>query len=364
VNVGFVHGSNDLYGASNVLLHDVAIMRDMGHHVAVQLPYSGPLDQRLRDLGCEVECARMSVLRRSDPLDLLRVNPLRKLSVLAECDLVVANSLAVTPAVLAFAGYRNRPKVVSSLHEILPGRQGTVVARMARSASDGFLTNSEATRRWFIDASRASARVEMAYPVAPEYRGTRATGSPPDGARLILAGRVSRRKGHLELARACDQLRAEGREISLTLAGAPFRSSSQLRSLQTLMMYIADRPWIDYVGELAPADLLNCMADHDLCVVAATEIESFGLVIVDAWASGLPSLAPAIGGMTEAIALVDGASYSPDEADHVGALASALRFVLDHPRSVARPRGDEPARTLCTSPRRSDAWDRLVASVV
>ena len=236
------------------------------------------------------------------------------------------------------------------------------MAQLTRAASDGLLTNSEATRNWFRAASGATD-IEMAYPIDQKFRGDPATTSPPSNGRLILAGRVSSRKGHLDLARACEHLCAEGRSLSLTLTGAPFASNAQRRALDELLAYSSDRPWIHYVGELSPEDLRCQMAEHDLCVMASNEVESFGLVILDAWASRLPSLAPAFGGAVEATALVNGASYWPDPTDPVRGLTSALRFTLDHPALMSRPSGDEPVRDACTSELRAMAWDRLLVGL-
>src|SRR5262245_37856197 len=106
MRIAFVHGSNDLYGASNVLLHDVRALIEMGNDVAVQLPYPGPLDSRLRDAGCEVECRPFPVLRRSNPLDAMRAKPFSNDAPLVAADLAVVHTLAVVPAVVPLLGRR------------------------------------------------------------------------------------------------------------------------------------------------------------------------------------------------------------------------------------------------------------------
>jgi glycosyltransferase involved in cell wall biosynthesis len=363
MNIGVVHGSNDLYGASRVLLTDVSIFAELGHNVVVRLPGAGPLTQELRAVGCEVEHAPIPVLRRSAPLDVLRANPTSTVGALADADLVVANTLAVLPAVIPLATRRVRPRIVASLHEILPGRVGALLARSAGTTCDAFLANSNATVRWFRAASRTPKAIEMGYPVAPAYRGSRrprssSTSSGP--TRLIATGRISTRKGQLELADACDHLRAEGRDVSLTVVGAPYHTQAQQRALDALLSFVANRSWIEYLGEKKLPDLLDLMAEHDLCIMASTEVESFGLVIVEAWSAGLPSLAPAVGGAAEAIMLVRGTPFSPDSDDPVGALTSALRFVLEHPSLLTPPQGDEPVSTTCTRARRAAAWARLL----
>ena len=85
MNIGMLYGSNDLYGASNVLLHDAAALIDMGHAVAVQLPSPGPLDPLLRSLGCTVSAQIFPSFGVRTPATCSVVD-LGELSVVADAD--------------------------------------------------------------------------------------------------------------------------------------------------------------------------------------------------------------------------------------------------------------------------------------
>ena len=44
----FLHGSNDLYGSSRVLIEVINLLYDNGYEIFLILPYSGPLDNILK----------------------------------------------------------------------------------------------------------------------------------------------------------------------------------------------------------------------------------------------------------------------------------------------------------------------------
>jgi glycosyltransferase involved in cell wall biosynthesis len=197
--------------------------------------------------------------------------------------------------------------------------------RAVLSAVAGVVTTSEWTRRLVLERYAVSpARVHVAEPgvepadVAP---GT------PGGGELLCVGSLAPGKGH-------DQLLA----ALATLADLPWRCTC-------VGSQVIDRPWVErlrrqaetagiahrvrFVGPLARAELARRYAAADL-LVHASRAETYGLVVTEALARGVPVVATEVGGLPEAL------GHAPDGArpgllvpagDHQ-ALSRALRSWL------------------------------------
>jgi glycosyltransferase involved in cell wall biosynthesis len=59
-----LHGSNDLYGASNILLKVIDILKELGFEVHVILPYSGSLDSVFKGIGVQFSFYNLGILRK------------------------------------------------------------------------------------------------------------------------------------------------------------------------------------------------------------------------------------------------------------------------------------------------------------
>jgi glycosyltransferase involved in cell wall biosynthesis len=345
--VAFLHGSNDGYGASRVLVEDVRVLRSLGWRVDVLLPDDGPLTAQLRDAGAGVEIRDLRVLRRA-ALGGTRL-PVALPGAVAQADLVVAWTLALAsylPA-LALAG----KTTVCSVHEIQPGRAGSLLARGAALLADGLMANSMATAGWLRECGGSRARPLVAYPVAPPYDPL-----PPPPAEqpfgLLLAGRVNGHKGHLEAVGACRMARAQGLDLRLTLLGAPF--PGQEAHLDALLREIDGEPWVAYGGEVET--VRPYLAAAHAMLVPTTRPEPFGLVALEAWAAGRMVLASDIGGLSEAADLVGGIKVPPAD---IPAIAQAILRAAREPGAQA----SERVARLCSPARREAAWRELLASV-
>ena len=89
-------------------------------------------------------------------------------------------------------------------------------------------------------------------------------------------------------------------------------------------------------GPLTGADLAAAYAAADLLVLPSRG-ETYGMVVTEALARGIPVLATEVGGLPEALGHApDGDRARPAGAAATGALAGALRRWLDR-RRAARP---------------------------
>jgi glycosyltransferase involved in cell wall biosynthesis len=139
--------------------------------------------------------------------------------------------------------------------------------------------------------------------------------SVADGVTLGCASRLAPGKGVDDLLRAFALL--DGESCRLRIAGG----GSERRSLEALAtaLGVADR--VDFLGEVQ--DVAAFWRDCDVGVVPSNQwIESFGMVAVEAMATGLPVVATRNGGLSAVVE--DGVTGLVVEPGDVAALAAGL----------------------------------------
>lgn len=121
------------------------------------------------------------------------------------------------------------------------------------------------------------------------------------GAQLIgIVGLITPRKGQLELVRAFGQALTEIPRAVLLLAGAPMfnRDHEYLETIERTVEELGIRDKVRILG--ARTDIGAIMQSLDVLVVNS-KVEPFGLVIIEAMASGTPVIAAAVDGIPEII---------------------------------------------------------------
>jgi glycosyltransferase involved in cell wall biosynthesis len=196
--------------------------------------------------------------------------------------------------------------------------------------------NSQATFQWLSDA-QASLKKKMrviwngVHPPTEIDQNVAAEMQlrfRPDNAQLAigLVGRINRWKGHRLLMDAIDILYNKGlRDFSVIFMGSPAPGQENLEG--ELRQRIASSPMRNQIllqgfsSEIWPA-----YAALDIVCVPSTEPEPFGLVAVEAMASGKPVVASRFGGLTEIVVDgITGLTFNPRDAH---ALATALETLL------------------------------------
>jgi glycosyltransferase involved in cell wall biosynthesis len=144
--------------------------------------------------------------------------------------------------------------------------------------------------------------------------------------------------------------------VELVIAGAPVGGKDGYAA--GLQRRAAALPGVHWLGRRE--DVADLMADLDGFVQVSTEPEPFGLVLVEALASGVPIVAGAEGGPVEILA---GASLEAGrlvEPGHPGALAQAVAAILPvGPSSVAARRDRPPLRPVSRA-RFADLFDGVI----
>jgi glycosyltransferase involved in cell wall biosynthesis len=147
---------------------------------------------------------------------------------------------------------------------------------------------------------------------------------------ILYLGLVSRAKGVETLIDACRNLAAEDRPFKLVIAG-PFESHEMEASLHAERESGLLGNRLEICGPVAGAEKWRLYSEADLlCFPSEHPSETFGLVIVEAFAAGIPVVATRRRGAPEIIEEGNsGLLFEPGDAED---LANQLRQLLDSSR--------------------------------
>ena len=223
------------------------------------------------------------------------------------------------------------------------------------SAAPAVLVTSDWTRRWLVEHYRlASDRVHVAEPgveMADRVSGTQG------GGELLCVGTVTLAKGQDVLLAALARL--TDLDWRCTLVGRLDRDPDFVDELHKAASDagIADR--LAILGALGHDDVAAAYAGADV-LVHPSRSETYGMVVTEALARGLPVIASSVGGVPEALGRaeddsVPGLLVRPDSPE---ALARSLRRWLEEPRRRARLRRSAGSRRLTLR-----AWSQTTSRV-
>jgi glycosyltransferase involved in cell wall biosynthesis len=177
-----------------------------------------------------------------------------------------------------------------------------------------FFCISAAQRDLLVSAGMPGERMAVKHNFVTDP-GVRRTGG---GKHVLFLGRVTEEKGVALLMRAWDRL-GGALGVPLVIAGTgPMQDE--------VAAWAAGRDDVSYVGLQNKAECRALTADAVAVVAPSTWLEAFGLVVVEAMAAGVPTVAAAHGAFPE---LVDdgvtGLLHVPNDA---ASLADRLRAVV------------------------------------
>jgi phosphatidylinositol alpha-mannosyltransferase len=244
------------------------------------------------------------------------------------------------PVVATFHAYADRALLFSATAPILRWVWRRLAIRIAVSeAAAAFVA-----RRFPSDGLRVipnGAEVEA-------FAGAEAA-QLPEGRRILFVNRLDRRKGFPDMVRAFAMLAGRHPDALLVVAG----DGKERRALRSLPPGVRDR--VIMLGSV-PHDLLPPY--HAACEVfcaPATGRESFGIVLVEAMAAGLPVVASDIPGYREVVRHdVEGILVPPSDP---GRLAGAVSKLIGKPELARKMAEAGKARAHRYS------WDQVAREV-
>lgn len=169
------------------------------------------------------------------------------------------------------------------------------------------------------------------------------------GRRLLFVGRLEPRKGFPVALRAFERVAAHCPDLRLVVVG----DGADRKALAEMPEWLQAR--VDMLGRVPDEGLPGCFASADMFVSPALGGESFGIVLAEAMAAGLPVVASDIPGYRDVARHGREALLVPPDDD--AALATAIRRLLDDPalcQSLGR-RGRRRARDF--------SWDHIASAL-
>jgi glycosyltransferase involved in cell wall biosynthesis len=187
------------------------------------------------------------------------------------------------------------------------------------------ITTSEWTRTELV--GRGLAHASDAVTARPGTTPATVTAASESGGRLLCVGVVATHKGQdilVDALGALDDL--EG--WTATFVGSVTTAPAYVDELTAAIDRASLAARVSFTGPLAGRALDAAYANADL-VVVPSRAESFGMVIAEALARGIPIVAARVGGVAEALSNGSaGLLVSPDDPP---ALAAALREWFSNP---------------------------------
>lgn len=220
--------------------------------------------------------------------------------------------------------------------------------------ADHILTVSEFARQSYVDAgvpSNQVTSVPMGANLSAFTPDADQDADSSDAFTFIFAGHANRRKGVDLLLEASEHLKDEGKIHQLQFAGG--RDDALFEN--------TDGP-VDRLGYLNHSELAAAFRRADVLVLPSRH-DSFGRVVVEAMATGLPVLLSEHVGAKEAV--TEGETGWIVPAEDVDALAHQMRWCIEHPKQV------QAMQDVCVDTAQNYSWQAyrervtdVIASIV
>lgn len=223
------------------------------------------------------------------------------------------------------------------------GRKFQAMCLTMRNA-DWILSNSDNTRDTLVNLLGVNPRrVALTYPTVdeerfrPELSGDdlrHSIGVDGEKKLILSVGRLLNRKGFDNVIRSLPVLQKQGLDIEYALIGI----GEEVDSLQALARDCDVTEHVHFLGHVSYEDLPRWYNACDLFVMPNRDIdgdsEGFGLVFLEAAASGKAAIAGIAGGTGSAV--IDGITGVRVDGESVAEITTALARLLNDPEESAK----------------------------
>jgi glycosyltransferase involved in cell wall biosynthesis len=242
--------------------------------------------------------------------------------------------------------------------EAAPGREAMVL-----SAAAAVVTPGESTRRWLL--GRYSLHPDRVHVAEPGVDAADIVPGTATGGELLCVAAVTPNKGHDVLLAALAMIRHL--EWRCTCVGSLNRDPRFVDRLHRQAREHGIGGRVRFTGPLTGTALEAAYAGGDLLVLAS-RAESYGMVVTEALARGLPVAATSVGGLPQALGGESGGTppglLVPPDAP--AALAEALSAWLDDGelRRRLRQAAEQRRETLIGWSATAERMSRVLAELV
>jgi len=219
--------------------------------------------------------------------------------------------------------------------------------RAALEIVDGCLVTSAYMARCLTAGGVPADRIVVVEPAVPAWLPTDVDPPPSSEVRALLVANLSPAKGLLELIGTLAESMISASDLRLTVVGSLEMDADYSEACRRFVDGVAAlRTSVDLVGPLPHEGVLRRMMGSDV-VVSASAMESYGMVLAEARALGLPILALRGGNVDSHVGPESGGALFPD----IGALVRDLIRLARDRNELRRRQG------LARSARRTRSWD-------
>jgi glycosyltransferase involved in cell wall biosynthesis len=386
-NILVVHNNNDFYGAEKVLLELLSRLDRSRFIPIVVLPtdtrHINRLSPELEKLKIECCFIPLGVLRRK----YFKLHKLPRFSfeVLAGVRQLVrlirkrnialvhtnTNTILASPLAARLTGVPHvwsihelmveQATVRSALHYMIP-RFSTRVVAVSQAVRDHMLKDAAkfANRFTFV---RGAIDVEPFLNAKGRARVRAEWGVRDDEVLIGMAGRVTRWKGQSVFVQAAKLIAERHPQVKFAAVGGVFDTEKFYMDWFRKEVHDAGLENKLTINDFR-ADMPDVFAAFDIFVLPSILPEPFGLVVIEAMASGKPVVATAPGGPSETV--VDGETGFLVPPSDASAMAQALEVLLadSQKRMTMGEAGRCRARQLFSLPRYVTEFEELYDSVL
>jgi len=386
-NILVVHNNNDFYGAEKVLLELLSRLDRSRFVPIVVLPtdtrHINRLSPELEKLNIECCFIPLGVLRRkyfkvhklprfsfevlAGVRQLVRLIRKRNIALVhTNTNTILASPLAArltgTPHVWSIHELMVEPATVrNALHYMIP-RFSTRVVTVSQAVRDHMLKDAAkfADRFAFV---RGAIDVEPFLHAEGRARVRDEWGVKDDEVLIGMAGRVTRWKGQSIFVQAAKLIAARHPQARFAAVGGVFDTEKFYMDRFRQEVHEARLENKLIINDFR-ADMPDVFAAFDIFVLPSILPEPFGLVVIEAMASGKPVVATAPGGPSETV--VDGETGFLVPPSDPAAIARALEELLTDPqkRISMGEAGRRRARDVFSLPRYVTEFEELYDAVL
>lgn len=194
--------------------------------------------------------------------------------------------------------------------------------RWVANGADRLIVPSEDMYRRLPTTIQRYTEIVPYFVDADRYCPRRGYTQPHDPLRLLTVGRLVERKNIKTMLEAVGMLQADGVGVEYTIAG----SGPMRQELADFAISQGVRDAVSFEGYVPEAELPGLYADHDIFALPSHH-EAFGVVVLEALASGLPCVVSDSGGhadiVTRAVGRTAPTEAAGQMADHVATIRDA-----------------------------------------
>ncbi len=237
-----------------------------------------------------------------------------------------------TPYICYVHGEEVKLPIDGETHGVMSSRQLRFITRNVMNEATFLVANSRNTERILLDEWEIpKERIRLLYPGAdcnhfkpavhdPNVRRALGWSERPV---VLTVGRLQKRKGHDQMIRALPQVLRRVPDVLYAVVGA----GAERPLLEKLAADLGLGEHVHFHGELDDEAMLACYQQCDLFVLPnrqiGSDIEGFGMVLVEAQACGKPVIAGASGGTAETMNIPGtGKVVSCEEPDQLAGLVT------------------------------------------